>query len=84
MATTVGAFEAKTHFAQLLDRVEAGELITITRHGRPVAHLRPGLPSGAISRQEALAALAAVKQWRSGSSLGRLTVRDAIDEGRQR
>ena len=38
---TVGAFEAKTHLSQLLDAVEAGERIVITRHGRPVAELSP-------------------------------------------
>ena len=35
----VGAFEAKTHLPKLLDRVERGESVTITRHGRPVAQL---------------------------------------------
>ncbi|HEV2602882.1 MAG TPA: type II toxin-antitoxin system prevent-host-death family antitoxin [Microvirga sp.] len=39
--TTVGAFEAKTHLSALLDRVERGEEVTITRHGRPVARLVP-------------------------------------------
>lgn len=34
---SVGAFEAQTHLAALLDAVAAGEQITITRHGRPVA-----------------------------------------------
>ena len=38
---SVGAFEAKTHLAALLDAVSAGEQITITRHGRPVARLLP-------------------------------------------
>jgi prevent-host-death family protein len=38
---TVGAFEAKTHFAQLLQRVERGEGITITRRGKAVARLVP-------------------------------------------
>ena len=38
---SVGAFEAKTHLAALLDAVSAGEQITITRHGRPVARLVP-------------------------------------------
>jgi prevent-host-death family protein len=37
--TTVGAFEAKTHLSALLDRVERGEEVTITRHGKPVAKL---------------------------------------------
>jgi prevent-host-death family protein len=39
--SSVGAFEAKTHFAQLLERAERGEAITITRRGRPVARLVP-------------------------------------------
>ncbi|MDQ3779529.1 MAG: type II toxin-antitoxin system prevent-host-death family antitoxin [Chloroflexota bacterium] len=38
---TVGAYEAKTHLSQLLDEVAAGESITITRHGVPVARLVP-------------------------------------------
>lgn len=37
----VGAYEAKTHLAALLDRVERGETLTITRNGRPVARLVP-------------------------------------------
>ena len=37
----VGAYEAKTHLSSLLDRVAQGETITITKHGVPVAELRP-------------------------------------------
>ena len=40
-SSTVGAFEAKTYLAALLGRVEGGESITITKHGRPVARLVP-------------------------------------------
>lgn len=38
---TVGAFEAKTHFSALLEQVEHGEQILITKHGHPVARLVP-------------------------------------------
>jgi prevent-host-death family protein len=38
---TVPAFEAKTRFGELLDRVIAGEEIVITRHEKPVARLIP-------------------------------------------
>ena len=41
MASTVGAYEAKTHLPQLLERVSKGERITITKHGVPVAVLVP-------------------------------------------
>jgi prevent-host-death family protein len=37
----VGAFQAKTHFSQLLERVAKGEEIPITKHDRPVARLVP-------------------------------------------
>jgi len=36
---TISAFEAKTRFGELLDRVLAGEEIVITRHEKPVARL---------------------------------------------
>jgi prevent-host-death family protein len=36
---TVTVVEAKAHLSELLDKVETGEEVVITRHGRPVAHL---------------------------------------------
>jgi prevent-host-death family protein len=50
----VGAFEAKNTLGSLLDRVESGEEVLITRHGRPVARLVPN--SGRLDRTEARAA----------------------------
>jgi antitoxin (DNA-binding transcriptional repressor) of toxin-antitoxin stability system len=45
---TVSLVHAKAHLSELLDKVEAGEEVTITRHGRPVASIhrvsRPKLP----------------------------------------
>lgn len=38
---TVGSFEAKTKLAELLDKVEDGETVTITRRGKAVARLVP-------------------------------------------
>ncbi|MEX2049599.1 MAG: type II toxin-antitoxin system prevent-host-death family antitoxin [Gemmatimonadota bacterium] len=78
---SVGAYQAKTHLAELLDRVEKGERITITRHGRAVADLVP--PSGAqgMTVDEAIAGLRA---HRTRHSLGEgLAVRDLIAEGRR-
>lgn len=45
MARTVSATEAKAKLLALLDEVESGEEIEITRHGRPVARLVPGRPA---------------------------------------
>jgi prevent-host-death family protein len=47
MTVTVGAFQAKTHLSELLARVEAGEQVTITKHGRPIARLVPVTEAGA-------------------------------------
>lgn len=51
---TVGSFEAKTKLAELLDKVEAGESITITRHGKAVARLVPVKPDDERERMRAL------------------------------
>lgn len=76
-----GAYEAKTHLSGLLDRVERGETITITRHGKPVARLVPvpGAPDRTVDE-----AVAGILAARRGRHLGEdLDVRDLIREGRR-
>jgi len=58
---SMGAFEAKTHFSEVLNRVERGETITITRHGRPVAKI---VPEDQHNRDRALDALRRLKSLR--------------------
>jgi prevent-host-death family protein len=77
---TVGTFEAKTHLTRLLERVAAGEQITITRHGTPVARLVPVMPDGA---QEIRVTIAKLKQFSKGQTLGGLKIKDLINEGRR-
>jgi len=77
----VGAYEAKTHLAELLDRVERGERILITRHGRPVAQLvpAPGAPDRTVEE-----AIEGIRGFRSGRRLGPgVSVRDLIEDGRR-
>ncbi len=38
---TIGVFDAKTHLSSLLEQVRQGKSFVITRHGKPVAELRP-------------------------------------------
>lgn len=77
----IGAYEAKTHFAALLKRVERGESITITKHGHPVAVLAP--PPGAPERTVE-DAIAGILELRKDRQLGPdLTIRDLIDAGRR-
>jgi len=40
-ALSVGAYEAKVKLSELLDKVERGEQVVITRHGKPIARLVP-------------------------------------------
>jgi prevent-host-death family protein len=78
----VGAFEAKTNLSQLLDRVEQGETVVITRHGVPVARLGP-YESG-IDREKVRRAIRELKDLSKGQSLPPgMTIRDLIDEGRR-
>lgn len=76
----IGAYDAKTHLAELLDRVARGERITITRHGSPVAMLVPATDAAHVSSDEAVDAL---RRFRRGITLGGgLSLRDLIQEGR--
>ena len=76
---TVGAFEAKTHLFALLDRVEAGEEVVITKHGRPVARL---VGARAIDRARVNLAFEKLKAMRKGTTLGGLSWKTLRDEGR--
>jgi prevent-host-death family protein len=75
-----GAPEAKNKLGQLLDRVEAGEEIVITRRGRIVARLVPHRP--AIKYERAREAADAIRAMRKGVRLGGLKIKDLINEGR--
>ncbi|PWB76787.1 MAG: type II toxin-antitoxin system prevent-host-death family antitoxin [Candidatus Methylomirabilota bacterium] len=76
----VGAYKAKTHLPELLERVAKGEKITITRHGVPVATLQPA----AVARKTpVLETIDQIKRFRSEHRLGRLTIREMIEEGRR-
>jgi prevent-host-death family protein len=64
----IGAFEAKNKLSWLLDRVEQGEEITITRHGRPVARMVPA--NAGVDRSQAQAALQRMRDRATTASLG--------------
>ena len=77
----VGAYEAKTHLSELLEKVEAGEEITITKHGAPVAKLVPIKKEA--SAEERVAAIRRIQKLAAGLSLGGLKIKDLIGEGRR-
>jgi prevent-host-death family protein len=78
--STVGAYEAKTHLPALLDRVEQGERIVITRRGVPVAVLVPVETKGS---RDVAAVVAQLLEFRKGRKLGGDRITDWIREGRR-
>jgi prevent-host-death family protein len=82
---SVTAFEAKTRFGELLERVSKGEEVVITRHDKPVARL---IPEGAQRRdtvKRSVQGLRDLQQRIRRRTKGKLSdreVRAAIDEGR--
>ncbi|CAA9521393.1 MAG: Prevent host death protein, Phd antitoxin [uncultured Thermomicrobiales bacterium] len=79
---TVGSYEAKTHLPRLLAAVAKGETFTITKHGVPVAELGPPR-NGTKPDVEAMIAAWEETQRRENITLGGLSIREMIDEGRR-
>ena len=77
---TIGAFEAKNRLSELLDAVENGEEIMITKHGRPVAKL---VPVEKFDRARAREAAEWLIRTRKERSLGGLSIVDMIKQGRK-
>lgn len=76
----IGAFEAKNRLSELLDAVENGEEIMITKHGRPVARL---VPVDKFDRAKAREAAEWLIQFRKKHPLRGLKIKDLINEGRK-
>jgi prevent-host-death family protein len=77
---TVGAFDAKTNFSALLERVERGEQIVITRRGKPVARL---MPIATARKSKVSDAMAKLRKLRKGVTLGGLSWKELRDAGRK-
>jgi prevent-host-death family protein len=77
----IQASEAKTHLPRLLDDVERGETLIITRHGRAIARLVPEVDK---KREDIRRAIEEMKAARKGA--GKITVEEILsarDEGRK-
>jgi prevent-host-death family protein len=78
---TVGAFEAKSHLFELLDRVSNGERITITRRGTPLAVLVP--VEGAEKKLTHQEIVSGMRELRRRIKPDRMSVREMVEQGRQ-
>jgi prevent-host-death family protein len=84
---TIQASEAKTHFLRILDDVERGETVTITRHGKTVARIVPDgiaiTTAEAARREKTEIAMREIEELRKRVGKMSLTeIMDARNEGR--
>lgn len=77
----VGAFEAKNKLGTLLDWVEQGEQVLITRRGKAVARLVPA--DAGVDRVKARRAADGIIAARQGVRLAGLKIKDLVEEGRE-
>jgi prevent-host-death family protein len=78
---TVGVFDAKNQLSALLDTVEGGGSVVITRRGKPVARL-VAYEAG-FDRAKARRAADGLRAASEGATLGGLSIKDLINEGRR-
>ena len=76
----VGAFDAKTHLSQLLERVMKGERFIITRHGTPVALL---IPFASAEKKPLSHVIEDFRELQNRHNLGGVSLKDLIQEGRK-
>jgi prevent-host-death family protein len=75
----VGVYEAKTQLPRLLEEVEGGETVTITRHGKPVARLVPVKQQ----RRSVEEVIKDIEDFRKTHRLDGISIRELIEEGRR-
>ncbi len=78
---TVGVFEAKTQLTALLDEVEEGAEILITRRGKAIARLVPA--DAGHDRVRARRAAEGLRLASRGQTLGGVAIADLVREGRR-
>jgi prevent-host-death family protein len=81
MAQHIGAFEAKTHFSQILVKAENGADFIVTKRGKPVAQIIPFRKDKEMTFKEAIEGLMEMRKYYRGKP-GSFNIREAIEEGR--
>ncbi len=80
--TSIGFYEARTHFSELLNQVAKGKSVLITRRGKPAAVIGPPPAEGTTDVKQVIEEFKAYSKSR-GLTSGKLTLRDMIEEGRR-
>lgn len=77
---TIGSYELKTHLAEILDAVEHGQTVIVTRHGKPVARI---MPNDKEKRERGKRAADGLRKFRRTRLPKGVTIRSLIVEGRR-
>lgn len=80
---TVGIFEAKTNLSHLLERVAAGEKITISKRGVPVAILSPAQEEKIDRKKAAIESIKKFRKNRKSQGMSADEIVQLIHEGRK-
>lgn len=78
--SNVSVSQAKTRLSELINQVQRGAEVTITRHGNPVARLVPAKATAGADRNRAAAAMRAFSK---GIKVGRIDLKSIIAAGRR-
>ncbi len=76
----VGVSEARSRWSALLKRVSIGEAVQITRRGLLVTKL---VPKDFRERVDLKKVVEEIRELRKGATLGKITIRELIEEGRR-
>jgi prevent-host-death family protein len=76
----IGIYDARAKLSELIDRVQSGEEVVLTRHGEPVARL---VPEKARRKRSRAAAVARIRALSKKLNIRDVDVRKLIEEGRR-
>jgi prevent-host-death family protein len=76
----IGIYDARSRLSELIERVQSGEEVVLTRHGEPVARLVPEKPRRTRSRAGVVARIRALARK---LDIRDVDVRKLIEEGRR-
>ena len=78
---TVGVYDLKTHLSEVLNEVEAGRQVTVTRHGHPIVRLSPVSTPTKEQRRQAIEEIKALRKTLKPLPPG-VTIESLYKEGR--
>lgn len=78
---TIGIFEAKSNLGQLAQAAAEGEVVVLTRRGKPLAEIRA--PRDELAQANSRQAIEALRAFRAGNLIGDIDIAALVTEGRR-